>query len=271
MIDLPIVLGSAFAAPSFPAADEAASALAPLSALTAAALLQEEEEEAPDGTWHGNVNIGLSKSEGNANVESYNLDARAVREFEEHRYTLDALWFFQRDKDGPGNGILQRRALGSAKYDQFLSEKMYFWGNVLAETNLRAILDLRWTVGGGIGYQWRDDDQVKFNTEAGLAYFNEEFDNGDKFDYLAARLAWDFWARVTETVVFGHIAELFPSLDDKDDVYGRANTYFEAQLSERMTARLSWVANYDNTPATVGGQTLKRLDSLYLLTVGWTF
>lgn len=271
MIVLPFILGSALAVPTTPTADEAAPPLAPLSALTATALLQEEEEDAPDGLWHGSVNLGLSKSEGNASVENYSLDARGIKEFEVHRYTVEALWFFARDNDGLGNGIIQRRALGSAKYDQFLTEKMYFWANVLLETNLRALLDLRWTAGAGIGYQWRDDDQWKFNTEIGLAYFNEEFDNGDSFDYMAARLAWDLWTQVTETLVFGHFAEVFPSLDDKDDFYGRANTYFEAMLSDSMTARLSWVLNYDNTPANVGGQTLKRLDNLYLLTVGWTF
>ena len=72
--------------------------------------------------------------------------------------------------------------------------------------------------------------------------------------------------------VFGHFAELFPSLDDKDDIYGRATTYFEATLSERMTARVSWVAAYDNTPTVdAGGQSLERLDNLYLFTLGWTF
>lgn len=274
MIVLPMMLGSALAAPAAPA-PAADQGITPLSALATSALLQ-EEEEAPDGLWHGNVNLGLSKSEGNANVESYSLDARGIREFEQHRYTLEALWLLSRDNDrGPNDrAFLQRRALGSAKYDQFMSEKMYFWFNALAETNFRAALDLRWTTGGGIGYQWRDDDTWKINTEVGLAYFNEEFDNGDKFDYLAARLAWDLWTRISENLVFGHFGEAFPSLDDKDDFYGRASTYFESQLSERMTARLSWLLTFDNTPGEDPDNAparLKRADNVYMLTIGWTF
>lgn len=276
MIALPFLLGPALAVPIAiePGPDESVApgpALAPLSALASAALAQEEEDDAPDGLWHGAVNAGLSAADGNAENENYFLDARGVREFENHRYTLEALWNFARDEGLGGNGIQQRRALGSAKYDQFLDGKTYFWLNTLLETNFRANLDLRWTVGGGLGYQWRDDEQWKINTEAGLAYFSEEFDNGDETDYLAARLAWDFWSQVTETVAFGHLGELFPSLDDKDDVYGRATTYLETQLSESMTARLSWLITYDNTPAVINGETLERIDNLYLVTVGWTF
>ncbi len=289
MIVLPIVLSSALVAPTLnaPVADDGLLTLAALSP----AVLQDEEIPA-DGLWHGSVNLGLSKSEGNANIQNYSLDARGVREFDVHRYTLEALWYYSRDNDRPSltpgaSALIQRRALGSAKYDQFFSEKTYFWVNGLAETNFAAAIDLRWTVGAGIGHQWRDDDQWKINTEIGLAYFDESFDAGSgitvidgngntrlvtETDYLAARAAWDIWTRINENVAFGHFGEIFPSLEDSKDVYGRATTYLEAKLSERMTARLSWLVNYDNTPADApGGGSLKRVDNLYLLNVGWTF
>ena len=278
MIVLPLVLGSAVSGlvPAAAAETGAASASAAepfaLPSLTAAALQEQAEE--PDGLWHGSVNLGLSRSEGNAEVESYSLDARGVREFEQHRYTLEGLWLLSRDNNRTADAapFLQRRALGSAKYDQFFTEKTYVYFNSLAETNLLAALDLRWVVGGGIGHQWRDDDAWKISTEAGLAYFNERFDNDDEFEYLAARVGWDVWARITEQLVFGTFGEVFPSLDDKDDVYGRATTYLETQLSERMTARASWIAVYDNTPTTdADGNRLERLDNVYLVTLGWTF
>ncbi|MEC8495274.1 MAG: DUF481 domain-containing protein [Planctomycetota bacterium] len=273
MILLPMVLGSALAAPIAPA-PAADQALTPLSAL-APALLQ-EAEEGPDGTWHGNVNVGLSKSEGNADVESYSLDARAVREFEQNRYTLEALWLLSRDNErGAGeSAFLQRRALGSVKYDQFLDEKLYALVTGLAETNFRAAVDLRWTLGAGLGYQFRDDDNWRINTEFGLSYFNEEFDNGDEFEYVSARFAWDVWTRISKNLVFGHFGEVFPSLDDKDDFYGRATTYFESQLTESMIARFSWLLTFDNTPAEDPDNPparLQRADNVYLLTVGWTF
>lgn len=268
MILLPLFLGSALAASSPEAPVPAATtAVAPLSSL-APALLQDEEEEVVDGLWHGSVNVGLSKSEGNADVETYALTAKGVRRYDIHRYTLDALYYFQRQ-----NGeISQRRALVSGKYDQFFSEKTYFWANALIETNSPALLDLRWTLGAGVGHQWRDDDEWRISTELGLAYFNEDFGDAGDQDYISARVAWDIWKRITDTVTFGHFAELFPSLEDANDLYGRGETYVEAQLTERMTARLSWIKVYDNTPATNAlGVQADRLDNVYLLNIGWTF
>lgn len=283
MIGLPIVLASSLGlAPAAEPAAEPAFALPSLAA-TAATLQEAEEEEAPDGLWHGNLNVGLSRTEGNADVENYSLDFRALRDFDQHRYTVEALWYMARDNNRPdaAPSFLQRRALGSVKYDQFFSptsRKTYFWLNALAETNFAAGIDLRWTVGAGLGHQWRDDDVWRINTEVGLAHFDEEFDNGDRFDYLAARLAWDVWHQLTETVQFGHFAELFPSLDDKDDVYGRANTYVETKLTENMVARLTWILVYDNTPAQIPDPLnaanliqAERTDNIYTLTVGWTF
>ncbi|MEL6428851.1 MAG: DUF481 domain-containing protein [Planctomycetota bacterium] len=271
----PVLVGAALAAPSATspeATDLAATSIAGLST----SVLQEaaEEEDGPDGLWHGALNVGLSRSEGNADVENYSIDARGVQEFESHRWTLEALWYMARDndRDEDDRAFLQRRALGGAKYDQFIDEKTYAYGSGFLETNFAARLDLRWSIGGGVGHQWRDDDHWKINTEIGLAYFDEEFDNGDEVDYIAIRAAWDIWTQVTETLTFGHFAEFFPSLDDADDIYGRATTYFEALISESMTARLSWVAVYDNTPTVDGdGNRLERLDNLYLLTVGWVF
>lgn len=288
MIALPIVLSSALVAPP-PNPAPAKADLTSLATMSATALQDIDEEALADGQWHGYVNIGLSKTEGNANIQTYALDARAVREYDVHRYTMEALWYYSRDNDrdnaNPGaSTLIQRRALGAAKYDQFFAEKTYFWGNAFAETNFAAAIDLRWSVGAGLGQQWRDDDQWKINTEAGLAFFDETYDAGGgistpsglitETDYIALRLAWDVWTRINENLVFGHIGELYPSLDDADDVYGRATTYLEAQLTEQMKARLSWLINYDNTPAddpANPGQSLERVDNLYLLSVGWTF
>ncbi|QDV09015.1 hypothetical protein Poly30_45710 [Planctomycetes bacterium Poly30] len=268
MILLPLFLGSALAAANAEApAPAALPAVASLSSLSA--LVHDEPAAEPEeGVWHGSINLGMSKAEGNADIETYALTGKAIRTVDIHRYTLDGLWYYATQN----NVRTQRRALGSAKYDQFFSEKTYIWVNALGETNEQAAIDLRWSVSSGIGHQWRDDEEWKINTEVGLAYFNEKFDTGAKNDYLAARVAWDIWKRLTDTVVFGHFAELYPSLEDANDIYGRGETYVEAQLSARMTARLSWIAVYDNTPAEISpGVNLKRLDNLYLLNIGWTF
>ena len=56
-------------------------------------------------------------------------------------------------------------------------------------------------------------------------------------------------------------------LEEKDDVYGRADTSVDFKINASMLARLQWLFTWDNTPA--AGQ--ERVDNLYLLTLGWKF
>jgi len=262
MIFLPLVLGSGLAAAA-PVDDFAPlPSLASLSLSAAPVVTQEPPEKDTDG-WDGSANIGASKTDGNVDIENYSLTVDAVKEIDIHRYTIFAGWYYT-VAEGVRN---QRRAIGSFKYDQFFAEKTYFWVNAFGETNEQALVDLRWSVGGGLGHQFRDDEVWKINAEAGLAYFNEEFDDGTEADYLAARVAWKANYAISETATLNHFGEVFPSLEESDDVYGRADTSVDLKVSDRMNARAQWIFTWDNTPA--AGQ--ERVDDLYLLTLGWTF
>jgi putative salt-induced outer membrane protein YdiY len=130
-----------------------------------------------------------------------------------------------------------------------------------------ADLALRMTVGGGYGYQWTDTDELKVGTEVGLSYIYEDLETARPDNYVAARLSWNVLWVASELLSVGHSASLYPSLEDRDDVYGTADTFARANLSESMFAQLNWAFAWDNTPA-AGAQ---RDDHLYTLTVGWSF
>lgn len=232
-------------------------------ALSASAVVPQAPPEKDTDGWDGTFNLGASKTDGNTAVANYSMTLDALKEVDIHRYNVFAGWYYTTTE-----GVRsQRRAIGSFKYDQFFAEKTYFWMNTFAETNEQALVDLRWSLGGGLGHQFRDDEEWKISGELGLAYFNERFDNGAEDEYLAARAAWKANFTVSETTTLNHTGELFPSLENSDDVYGRADTSVDMKLTERMNARASWLFTWDNTPA--AGQ--DRQDNLYLLSVGWTF
>jgi len=266
MILIPLVLGSGLAAAAIlddfaplPSTSSLSLSSAPQTDL---ALTPPADLEGTDG-WDGSLNVGASKSSGNTDVESYSVTFEAVKEIDVNRYNFNGGWYYSSTDDVRS----QRRAIGAVKYDRFFAEKTYFWGNAFAETNEEALVDLRWSAGGGLGHQFRDDEIWKINAEAGVAYFDEKFDDGTESEYVAARLAWKGTFVATETTTFNHGGELWPSLEEKDDVYGRADTSVDLKVNESMIARLQWLFTWDNTPA--AGQ--ERVDNLYLLSVGWKF
>ena len=80
---------------------------------------------------------------------------------------------------------------------------------------------------------------------------------------FAAALVTSFAVAYTAT----QSTEVFPSLEDPDDIYSKLDTRLKVTINGSLFAQLRWVMDWDNTPASGN----KRVDNLYLLTLGWTF
>jgi len=253
----------------------------------AAGLLAQEAEEAEEGEkpWTGSVSAGASVSSGNSNITTYAFDAQALKEWEESRLLLKSYMNFgEQEVDREVQGApgtfeevtekTQDRYGASGKYDHFLTEKTYALASTGIESDALADLNARLNGGAGLGYQFYDDEEFKLRGEAGLSYIDENRDGtADDVEYVAARLSYGIDWVINEQVTFGQSMEVFPSLEDKEDVTGKLDTRFRVSLSENMFAQLQHVLDYDNTPSTDGttGDRLKRADQLVVLTVGWSF
>lgn len=230
--------------------------------------LQEEEEEEL-GKWRGSINAGALFSDGNSDVRSISAGGEAHLRREKDRIRLGAYWNFQEQKNQSTgqNEISQRNSGANAQYDYFISERSYLFGQTSVQNDLQADLDLRFTLGGGIGHQFIEREDLKVSAEAGLSWFKEEFGSSPDSDYIAARGAYDIDWQVNDGLQILHTGVVFPSLEDSDDVYAMLDTRARLTLTENMFAQLQWVFNWDNTPAAGVG----RKDNRYLLSVGWSF
>ena len=254
-----------------PPAAEVVALVAPQDAAAeAAALAAPAAPAAPEEPkWTGSVTLGATWSTGNTESTSASFDAGAERKSEDDRTTAKAYYNYSEQED-PATGldsVTQRRAGASLKYDYFLSEKMYLLATTSAEYDRIADLDLRAQAGAGVGYQWRDDEIVKYGTEGGVSYVGEyhEFDSDES--YPALRLASNLGWNVREGVAFEQVTEVYPSLEDQDDFYGKADTRLKFNLTASMYAQIQWTVNYDNTPSTGKHHT----DNLVVLGLGWSF
>jgi putative salt-induced outer membrane protein YdiY len=227
------------------------------------------QDEPVKNKWTGSVNLGASVTSGN--VDNRNASANAQVEYrrEHDRTTLGFWWNYaeQEDADSGESEITDRRTGGRAQYDYFLTKKTYLLGQAAAENNLVSDIELRTTIGAGIGHQFREDERYKLNGELGLSWFDENFYSSPDDNYIAARGAYNFTWVINPRYEFFNGAVIFPSLEDADDVYARVDTRFKATLTEKMFAQLQWLFDWDNTPAEDFG----RKDNRYLLTVGWSF
>jgi putative salt-induced outer membrane protein YdiY len=221
--------------------------------------------EAP--TWTGTVSLGLTYTDGNTEILSAAAGFDAERRSEWDRRTIRGFWNYA-EQTVDGESDLTQRDMGmSAKHDFFVDDHLYYLGNAGWETDELANLDLRWYVGGGVGYQFIEDEKTKLSGEGGLVYFSEKFDEGGDEEYLALRGAYNFKRELSDTATFEQIAELFPGLEDIEDIYGKLDTRFRVSLTADMFAQLQWVMDYDNTPA----EGAYRMDHRVILSLGWGF
>jgi putative salt-induced outer membrane protein YdiY len=250
---------------------------APLPAGYLATVLQDEPEE-PQGSlenWQGSLQFGAAVSTGNA--KSTNIDANllAVKENKvgesvKDRWTLDAFYSFAEGDVDTGGGVFESRTTreiygGGVKYDFYLSERTYLLGRVSYLVDRIAGVDSRFTVGAGIGRNFIVEDDLQYSAEAGVSYFAEDLEGLPSDDYIAARLAHVLDWQIASDLTLHHDAEVFPSLEDSDDIFAKARTSLNYAMSANLTAGLSWLLLYDNTP--VPGN--ERVDNVIALNVGW--
>ena len=229
-------------------------------------LAQDAAATPAERKWTGSVGFSATVSSGNTDKNTLGATAQAENRGEKDRWTAQLLWNYADEK---GIGVTQRRTYGQVKYDYFFDKQLYAYGVASGESDFGSALDLRATVGAGVGYQFREDERWKISGEAGLSYVDESFKTaGDDQDYIAARLAYkaDYTAEGGKWTA-GQWGEIFPSVEDSDDVSARIDTHARVSLSEKMFAQAQHIYSWDNTPATGAD----RVDELWIVSIGWSF
>ncbi len=219
--------------------------------------------------WTGSVNVGASYSDGNTDSRAINAAVDAIRRSDEDRWTFKGYWNYAESRDSATGelGITDRRAGTSLKYDYFLSKKTYVFGVAGIETDLLADISKRMYIGPGIGEQWKETDALKWGSEVGVTYFKTDYNHSEDKEYVAARIADNLSWKINENTTFENALEIFPSLENASDFYGKSDTKIKVSLSKAMFAQLQWVYQYTAQPA--DGK--ERNDNLVVLGVGWAF
>jgi putative salt-induced outer membrane protein YdiY len=224
-------------------------------------------EAKPAPKWTGSVSVGAIIQEGNTDTRNANATADAEYRREKDRWTLGFQWNYSEQKSAGEWDITSRRTYGKAKYDYFLAEKSYLWGQVSGENNFTADLNLRTILGAGSGFQVKEQEDLKVSAELGVSLFDDDFDVAEDDSYTSARAAYKVDWAVSPKIGFLQDTEMYPSLEEVDDFYAKADSRAKVTLTEKMFSQLQWVLSYDNTPAAG----TDRVDNLYALSVGWSF
>jgi putative salt-induced outer membrane protein YdiY len=138
---------------------------------------------------------------------------------------------------------------------------------VRVEEDNVANLALRVSPGIGLGYRWINKPEVHFNTEMGVSYVWEKFDNNGTNEHVALRFAYHFDKKLNDKVSLVHNVEYLPSVEDLGDFNLNADVGIRAQLTTNMFGEFKAEWRYDATPAPGADEN----DLRYTVGVGWKF
>ncbi len=208
------------------------------------------------------ANVGFSMTDGNTDTQDIYADAEFMARTLQNRYTIGGLYKRSEDEDVK----TEDKALGYMKYDHFFTKKWYAYANATGEQDEFKDLDLRVTLGVGVGYQFIETDRTNLSVEGGLSYVDENYFLGEDDSFMAGRwaLRFDHFLLPKSLQYFLYHTGL-QSVEDSDDLILFTQTGFRIPFYKNLniTAQVNW--EYDKSPSP--GK--KESDYTYLLTFGY--
>lgn len=218
----------------------------------------------PAVTYRGNITGGGTVAKGNTDEAAASSSAFFEARSKRHRFTLGGRYNYG-ETDGE---ITARNALGRIKYDFFVREKLYSYAQARFEGDDFQDLNLRSTMGLGLGYQILDTKRTSLFAEAGVSYFNEDFDKAKDKSYASARESAGFELDILPgRVKFFHLHEFYYSLKESKSYFISSEQGFRFPLFRNFFANIQMDFSYNSKPAP--GK--EKADIRYIGSLGYEF
>ena len=220
------------------------------------------EDEKPTLELNGHLNIGATATDGNTDTGNYYLDGELVARTAKNRYTAGALLNYAEDE----GQTTADNWTGHLKYDRFVNQNWYLYGNGVFTQDEFKDIDLRTSLGTGIGYQFLETELSNLSAEGGLSYVNEDLSEAEDRSYATGRWSASLDRHlVSGQVKFFHFHEVLVGLESDGNSIVRTQTGFRFPLYRNFVA--STQVNYDWEKEPAPGK--KKSDRVYIFTLGY--
>jgi putative salt-induced outer membrane protein YdiY len=212
----------------------------------------------------GGANAGFLSSGGNTDINNTRLDGEVVARARVNRYTFTGT--VNRAKDVERETA--RNASITARYDRFLTSRLFVNANGIFTNDRFRDLDLRTAVGGGVGYQLLETALTRLSVEGGLGYVNENFESAEDDRYAALREAAKLDVLVVgDRVVVFHMHDGYFGVTGEDNLFVKMQNGIRFGLVGNLVTTAQLDLDYDRSPAP--GR--KTTDRTFALTFGYRF
>jgi putative salt-induced outer membrane protein YdiY len=217
----------------------------------------------PPSPWSGNVAVGGNLQTGNTKRLTASIGAEALRRTERDRFSLRLLFNYAEEDDT----LTARNTFGALKYDHFFTPRTYWFLNLEMLSDEFKDLNLRTSVGPGVGYQVWDDPAKALSLEIGVNYFSEDLDKGRDDQWITGRASAVLSLKVLRHMVLSDIIVIYPRLDGPSRYQLRNEAGLTSSLGSSLALRLTNIVEYDSDPS----PGIKKTDTSWILALQYGF
>jgi putative salt-induced outer membrane protein len=197
--------------------------------------------------WTGLLDTGLSLTRGNSSTLSYTLAAKAVRQTTRDKITVYTTAVYATDATTPPSHTTAHAILGGVRGDLNVSDHLFVFGFTDFQYDEFQHLDLRNTLGGGLGYHVIKTDNTTFDVFGGGDFEQEYFSpNPPDVPTSVTRktgeivLGEELDMKVNTRTTFSEKASFFPNVTDT----GQYRFQFDATAATKLKSWLSWQVTF---------------------------
>jgi putative salt-induced outer membrane protein YdiY len=217
----------------------------------------------PPTQWRGNLTLSYKATDGNTHTQTGIATGEAIRATEDDQFLVRFLLRY-----GKRSGETQERnGYGLAKYQHTFIAGLYGYASFEALSDKFKDLDLGTVTSAGLGYEILKEKWIDLSTEAGIAYFDNNFEVGKDESHMGARASLRLRLALPFGLEFKDVFTIYPNFEESQDFQIRNEATLGTALSGGWALLGGVITEYDRTPP-VG---LTRHDDTYFVGLGYAF
>jgi hypothetical protein len=192
--------------------------------------------------WSGTLDAGLSLSQGNAETGTFNFGFNAARTTTRDKISVYMTTLYARNQTTGTTLVTANSKRGGAHYDINLSSKVYAFGLGDLENDEFQQLDLRLTLGGGLGWHAKKTEHTTFDVFGGGALNREYFFNGLNRSSGEVLIGEELTHKLGARTSFNERAVLLPNMSET----GEYRFNFDAGAITHLNTWLGWTVTFSD-------------------------
>jgi putative salt-induced outer membrane protein len=213
----------------------------------------------PDGAWRGTLGAGFSATAGNTRSLGANLSLDAVRATNDNKLSLfGQVLYAQSEQDGESVKTADQWRLGGRHDWGRKDSQAYLFGSSTIERDTMRQLELRTTLGAGVGYRLRREPDLSFEVFSGLGYRGDRYQSPgslvegrlvSRYESVELMLGEESAHKINGNTTWQQRLMVFPNLSNPGTFRATFESVVSVAMSRNLNLSVSLIDRYDSQAA----------------------